>query len=45
LDGQIKENEMGTYGRKKKCIRGVVGYLEDKRELGRDGTRFEDNIK
>ena len=34
-----------THGSKKKYTLGLVGYLEDMRAIGRDGSSFEDNIK
>ena len=34
-----------TYGGEERCIQGLVGTTEGKRQLGRTRRRWEDNIK
>ena len=46
---QIEKNETGracsTYGGEQRCVQGLVGEPEGKRQLGRSRPRWQDNIK
>ena len=46
---EIEKNEMGgvcsVYGREERCIQGLVGKHQGKRQFGRPRLKWVDNIK